>query len=489
MALGTAMEARRRLDAGTASAVGLARSSLERIGAWDGRLGAILSTDPGRTLACAEAADRRLAAGERTPVLGLPVVLKDNLHWKGTPTTCGSRMLEAYRAPYDATVVARLLAAGAVPVAKANMDEFAMGSSGEHSAFGPTRNPWDEGRVPGGSSSGAVVAVAARYAPLALGSDTGGSVRLPAGFCNVTALRPTYGVLSRYGLTSLASSLDQVGPIGVSAEDVGAILQVMAGRDPLDSTSRALPRLESLFPLRPADLRGKRIGLPAEYWGTGLEPGVRTTLETALGGLRELGAELVPTTLPHTGWALDAYYLVCTSEASSNLARYDGLRYGPRDPDGAATVATVRRNALGSEPKRRILLGTFCLSRGSYEAFYLKALKVRTLIARDFEAAFRQVDLLATPVSPSVAFPLGARVSDPLLMYLSDVFTVTSALAGYPALTVPAGFSEGLPVGLQLMAPPLGDTFLLEAAHGYQQAFPHHLKTPTQLPQETPHGL
>ena len=482
MALSTAMDWRGELDAGDLSAEFLVRQSLERMEAHDPLLHAVLATDATRSLALAREADRRLRAGERTPVLGLPVVLKDNLAWEGLPATCGSRMLEGFRPPYDATTVARLLAAGAVPVAKTNMDEFAMGSSGEYSAFGPTLNPWDTTRVPGGSSSGPIVAVAAGYAPLALGSDTGGSVRLPASFCNVTALRPTYGVLSRHGLTAMASSLDQVGPVGASAADVAAALQVMAGRDPLDSTSADLPRAEALFPLRPADLKGKRIGLPAEYWGPGLEPGVRTALEAALGELSALGADLVDVSLPHTRYAIDTYYLVCTSEVSSNLSRFDGVRYGLRTPgngqDLAGMIAGTRDGGLGPEAKRRILLGTFCLSRGWYEAFYLKALKARTLITQDFREAFGRVDLIATPVSPTVAFPLDARTSDPLSMYLSDVYTVTTALAAVPCLSVPAGFSGGLPVGLQLIAPAQADVALLEAAHAFQQATPYHRSTP-----------
>lgn len=482
MAFGTAMDWRGGLDAGDLSAEFLVQQSLERIRARDGQLHAVLATDAARSLDLAREADRRLRSGERNPVLGLPVVLKDNLAWAEVPATSGSRILEGYRPPHDATVVSRLLAAGAIPVAKANMDEFAMGSSGEFSAFGPTLNPWDPARVPGGSSSGAIVAVAAGYAPLALGSDTGGSVRLPASFCNVTALRPTYGVLSRYGLTAMASSLDQVGPVGHSAADVAAALQVMAGRDPLDSTSLDLPRAEALHPLHPADLKGKRIGLPAEYWGPGLEPGVRATLEAALDGFADQGAELVEVTLPHTRYAIDTYYLVCTSEVSSNLSRFDGVRYGLRasreGQDVAEMVSETRDQGLGPEAKRRILLGTFCLSRGWYEAFYLKALQARTLIARDFEEAFRRVDLLATPVSPSTAFPLGARTADPLSMYLADVFTVTASLAALPCLSLPAGFAEGLPVGLQLIAPPLADVALLEAAHAFQQTTSHHLTTP-----------
>lgn len=480
MTLSTAMDWRGGLDAGDLSAEALVRRSLNRIQSLDPMLQAVLTTDADRSLALARAADRRLQAGERTPVLGLPVILKDNLNWMGLPTTCGSAVLEGYRSPYDATVVSRLLAAGAIPIAKANMDEFAMGSSGEFSAFGPTRNPWDTTRVPGGSSSGSVVSVAAGYAPLALGSDTGGSVRLPASFCNVTALRPTYGVLSRYGLTAMASSLDQVGPIGISAADVASALQVMAGRDSLDSTSVDLPDARDLFPLHPADLRGLKIGLPSEYWGEGLEPGTRTVLEAALGELERLGASPVEVQLPHTRYAIDAYYLICTSEVSSNLSRFDGVRYGSRAEGDDLTdmISDTRDRGFGAEAKRRILLGTFCLSRGYYDAFYLKALKARTLITQDFMEAFAHVDLLATPISTGTAFPFGAKTGDPLSMYLADVYTVTTSLAGLPCLSMPAGFSDGLPVGLQLIGPPLSDVRLLAAAHAYQQATFHHLKTP-----------
>jgi aspartyl-tRNA(Asn)/glutamyl-tRNA(Gln) amidotransferase subunit A len=384
-----------------------------------------------------------------------------------------------YRAPYDATVVRRLLEAGAVPLAKANMDEFAMGSSGEYSAFGPTRNPWDPARVPGGSSSGSVVAVAAGYAPFALGSDTGGSVRLPGSFCNVTALRPTYGVLSRYGVTAMASSLDQVGPVAGSALDLAAGFSVMAGLDPLDSTSIDLPSACRLAELRPARLQGLRIGLPREYFAEGIEPGVRAALDAALATLAAQGAELVELSLPHTGYAIDTYYLINTSEVSSNLARYDGVRYGDRSPADTlrGMIADTRDRGFGPEAKRRILLGAFCLSKGYYDAFYLKAQKTRTLITRDFQEAFRQVDVLATPVCPHTAFPLGDRTADPLSMYLSDVFTVTPSLAALPALSMPAGFAEGLPVGLQLIGPSRSDVRLLEVAHAFQQVTSHHHRT------------
>lgn len=480
MAVGTAVDWREGLDAGDLSSEALTRASFDRIRALDARLHAILAMDEARSLSLARRADARLRAGERTPVLGLPIVLKDNLHWSGVQVSCGSRVLDGYRAPYDATVVARLLAAGAVPVAKANLDEFAMGSSGEYSAFEPARNPWDTSRVPGGSSSGSVVAVAAGYAPLALGSDTGGSVRLPASFCNVTALRPTYGVLSRHGLTAMASSLDQVGPIAPSAGDLALALGAMAGRDPLDSTSVDLPGMDRLASLRPRDLRGLRIGLPREYFGEGLETGARAVLDTAIRTFTDHGAEVREVSLPHTRYAIDTYYLICTSEVSSNLSRFDGIRFGPRAAGGSLRemISDSRDQGLGAEVKRRILLGTFCLSKGYYDAFYLKALKARTLITRDFRQAFEQVDLLAAPVSPGTAFPFGAKTDDPLAMYLADAFTVTAPLAGLPCLAMPAGFASGLPVGIQLIGPAGSDVMLLETALAFQTLTRHHLAEP-----------
>jgi len=468
------------LAAGELSAQGLAQDCLEAMARLDPTLNAIVHRDRELTLAAARAADARLARGERGPMLGVPFVLKDNFNLKGAPVSNGSKIMAGYRAPYNATVVQRLLDAGAVPLAKANMDEFAMGSSGEHSAFGPTRNPWDPSRVPGGSSSGAIVAVAAGYAPFALGTDTGGSVRLPASFCNVTALRPTYGVLSRYGVTAMASSLDQVGPVAASAEELALGFSVLTGVDPLDATSVPLPDAHRLAGLRPADLKGLRIGLPREYFGEGLDAGVRAVLDTALALLEDQGATLVEVSLPHTPYAIDTYYLISTSEVSSNLSRYDGVRYGLRREAASypEMTAATRDEGFGAEVKRRILLGTFCLSKGYYDAFYLKALKVRNLITRDFTAAFAQVDVLATPVCATTAFPLGDRTGDPLAMYLSDLFTVTPALAALPALSAPAGFASGLPVGLQLIGPPLSEVRLLEVAHAFQQRTGHHLQTP-----------
>lgn len=476
----SAVDWREGLDAGDLSSEALVRLALDRIRSLDPGLNAILATNEDQSLTLARKADSRLRAGDRTPVLGLPILLKDNLHWHGSQVSCGSRITRGFRATYDATVVARLLAAGAIPLAKTNLDEFAMGSSGEYSAFGPTRNPWDASRVAGGSSSGSVVGVAAGYAPMALGSDTGGSVRLPASFCNVSALRPTYGILSRYGLTAMASSLDQVGPIATSAADIALMLQVLAGIDPFDSTSRDLPGKSRLEALRPANLKGIRIGVPKDYFDEAIEGPVRAVLDQALATFRDQGADLVEVRLPHTRWAIDTYYLICTSEVSSNLSRFDGVRFGLRDAGSSfkQMVSQSRNEGFGPEAKRRILLGTFCLSKGSYEAFYLKAQKARTIIHQDFLAAFAGVDVMVAPVSPCTAFPAGSRLMDPLSMYLADLFTVPSSLAGLPCLSMPAGLSEGLPVGIQLIGPSLSDVRLLEIAHAFQCATSHHLQRP-----------
>lgn len=481
MVLGTVKETAERLVKGEISSEALAKAAFEQMEALEPKLNGTLAKVRDKSLERARVADARRAEGAHGPLLGLPFILKDNLNWTGAPLTCGSKILEGFISPYDATVVRRLLDAGAVPIAKANMDEFAMGSSGEHSAFGPARNPWDTTRSPGGSSSGSAVSVAAGYAPFALGSDTGGSARLPASFCNLTALRPTYGVLSRYGLTALASSLDQVAPIARTAEDVATVLAAMAGADPKDSTSLDLPDAAKLLPLEPAELKGLRVGLPSEYFGEGLEPGVRVVIETALEAFKAAGAELVPLSLPRTDIAIETYAVLVACEASSNLSRFDGVRFGLREDPGAgldAMIAATRDAGFGDEVKRRILLGTFCLSKGHYEAFYLKALQARTLIARDFDAAFEAVDVIATPMSPCTAFPLGERTADPVSMYLADVYAVASPLAGIPALAFPAGFHENLPVGMQLMGPAFSDARLLAIAHAFQQRTDHHLRTP-----------
>jgi aspartyl-tRNA(Asn)/glutamyl-tRNA(Gln) amidotransferase subunit A len=468
------------LAAGDLSPEALADDSMARVRRYDPALNAVLHLDREGAQAGAAKAGRRRRRSESGSLLGVPFAVKDNISVAHLPMTCGSRILKGYRPPFDATVVERLRAAGAVVVAKANLDEFAMGSSGEYSAFGPVCNPWNRQRSPGGSSSGPVVAVAAGYVPFALGTDTGGSVRLPASFCNVTALRPTYGVLSRHGVAAMASSLDQVGPIARDAWAVAQVLHALSGRDPQDSTSVDLPRLEELRNLLPAKLKGLRIGLPTEYFGAGIEPGVKTVLEESIAALAGEGAEFVQLSLPHTGAAIETYYIACTSEVSSNLSRYDGVRFGLRQdgPGIHEMMAGTRDQGFGEEAKRRILLGAFCLSKGYYDAFYLKALKARTLIRRDFQRAFEAVDLLATPVSPTVAFSLGSKTSDPLSMYLADIFSVAPALAALPCLSVPAGFSDGMPVGLQLIGRPLEDVRLLQAAHAFQQISSHHLQTP-----------
>lgn len=465
------------LDAGDLSSEALARQALDRMGALDARVDSIAS--PLSSVACARRADRRLRGGERTPLLGLPFLVKDNLALVGEAMTHGSR-IGSMRALASATVVRRLLEAGAVPVARARMDEFAMGSSGEHCASGPSRNPWDTTRVPGGSSSGSAAGLAAGFAAFALGSDTGGSVRLPAAFCGLSALRPTYGVLSRRGLSAMASSLDQIGLMAWSALDLAAILSVTAGVDPEDATSADLPGRERLADLRPLGLRGLRIGLPREAFGEGLAPEVRSLVETAADRLASEGAVPVEVELPHSRFAIDTYYLLNTSEVSSNLARFDGVRFGTRLPgeDLQDTLARTRDEGFGPEVKRRILLGAFCLSKGYYEAFYLRALQARTLIAQDFQRAFQQVDLLLMPVSPTTAFPLGSRLEDPLAMYLADLHTVPQALAGLPALALPAGLANGLPVGFQLVGPAFSDVALLEAGHAFQLLTDHHRCAP-----------
>lgn len=471
----------KKLAAGEVSAESLAQNAIKRIDQMEHSLNAIISYNKEITTNAAKAADRRLTLGERGPMLGLPVVFKDNMHWKGLPLSNGSKIMKGYVAPYNATVVQRLLDAGAVPIAKTNMDEFAMGSSGEYSAFGPTRNPWNLDKTPGGSSSGSAVSVAAGYVPFALGSDTGGSVRLPGGFCNVTALRPTYGVLSRYGVTAMASSLDQVGPMGSSAQAVAAGLSVMAGIDKMDSNSVELTALERLINLRPTELKGLRIGLPKEYFTTSIEPGVKSTIESALLELESRGSELVEISLPHTSYAIDTYCLINTAEAYSNLAQFDGVRYGNRQPGNtvSAMIEQTRSYGLGQEVKRRVLLGAFCLSKGNYDAFYIKATKTRSLIAKDFQEAFKCVDVIATPVSPVSTFSLGDKINDPISMYLADIFTVTPSLASLPAISIPAGFVAGMPIGLQLIGRPLDDIKLLELACTFQKITDHHLKTPT----------
>ena len=404
---------------------------------------------------------------------GVPVAIKDNLATVGFPTTCGSRILEGYRPPYEATVVKRLREEGAVIVGKTNLDEFAMGSSTENSAYGPVRNPWDPTRVPGGSSGGSAVAVAAGIVSGALGSDTGGSVRQPASFCGVVGVKPTYGRVSRYGLVAFASSLDQVGMFGATVADAAELLQVVAGHDPRDSTSVDLP-VPDFLEERDTGAEGLVVGVPTEYFGDALEPGVKASCQAALDVLEAGGAQIREVSLPNTPYALSAYYVIATAEASSNLARFDGVRYGARDNSGkdlGEMYERTRTAGFGREVKRRILLGTFALTAGYHEQYYGRAQRARGLVSADFEAVFGGgVDVLFTPTSPTVAFPLGERVQDPLQMYLADVFTVTANLAGLPAVSVPVGVSDGLPVGGQLIAPKWGEKTLFRAAFALEGA-------------------
>jgi aspartyl-tRNA(Asn)/glutamyl-tRNA(Gln) amidotransferase subunit A len=486
----TLLESAAALRRGESSSVDLTRAFLDRIGSLDGKLNTFLTVTPDLALQRAEAADRRLAgwrrsspAGSDLPLaLGIPVAIKDVLCLEGVPATAGSRILEGFRPPYTATSVARLLEAGAVPLGKTNTDEFAMGSSTENSAYGVTRNPWALDRVPGGSSGGSAAAVAARLCLAALGTDTGGSVRQPAAFCGVTGLKTSYGRVSRYGLIAFGSSLDTVGVLARSAADVLPIFQAIAGHDPLDSTSMPVPLPD--IQLERTDLQGLRIGVPREYFVEGLQSEVETGVRQAIEVLRSLGAAILTVSLPHTELALPVYYLVAPAEASANLARYDGLRYGqPPPPGGPATLLKhyldTRGTLFGAEVKRRIMLGTYALSAGYYDAYYGRAQKVRTLIRGDFDMAFAEVDLIACPVAPTTAFPIGAHGDDPLAMYLEDVFTLPANLAGIPGISFPVGMdTEGLPIALQLMAPHLGEASLLQAAHAYQSATRWHMERP-----------
>jgi aspartyl-tRNA(Asn)/glutamyl-tRNA(Gln) amidotransferase subunit A len=479
----TARALRAAYAAGSLKPSEVADAALDRIARLDGDLGAFLHLDPEAVRAQARRWDGEFAragpADGLPPLAGVPVALKDNLCTRGVPTTCGSRILDGWRPPYDATVVARLRQAGAVLVGKTNMDEFAMGSSTENSAYGPTRNPWDRTRVPGGSSGGSAAAVAAGFVPLALGSDTGGSVRLPAAYCGVTGLKPTYGRVSRYGLVAFASSLDQIGPLARDVADCALLLSVIAGHDPLDSTSVDAPVPDYLAELE-AGARGLRLGVPAEAFGAGVEPAVAEALRRALGVFEALGLPVEQIALPTLDAALPTYYILAPAEASSNLARYDGVQYGLRVPadDLYAMYAQTRRQGFGPEVKRRIMLGTYALSAGYYEAYYIKAQKVRTLVARDFERAFQRVDLVVMPVAPGPAFGLGEKVDDPLTMYLSDIFTIPVNLAGLPGLAIPCGFDRGLPIGLQLIARPFAESAALRAGWAFQQATGWHRHRP-----------
>jgi len=483
------------LRAGSVSARELATVHLDLAERQDRGLHAWLTIDRERALAEADVADARLAAARAEspaggtseaaggldrlhPLHGIPIALKDLVSVKGGQCTAGSRILEGYRSPYDAHITERLRAAGAVIMGKTNMDEFAMGSSTEHSAFGPTANPWDLGRVPGGSSGGSAAAVAAYHAPLSIGTDTGGSIRQPAALCGIVGMKPTYGRVSRYGIVAFASSLDQIGPFARDARDAAALLHAVAGRDARDSTSSPTPVPDALLHLATSDdeaastLRGKRLGLPREYFVPGMEPGVEARVREAVATMEAAGALVEEVSLPHTEYGLATYYIVAPAEASANLARYDGIRYGRRvggESDVLAGYLATRGQGFGPEVKRRIMLGTYALSAGYYDAYYLKAQKVRTLIKGDFDALWAQgFDALVAPTSPTVAFPFGARLADPVSMYLSDACTLPVNMAGLPGISIPAGLSEGMPVGLQLIGAPWSEVALLQLARGYE---------------------
>jgi aspartyl-tRNA(Asn)/glutamyl-tRNA(Gln) amidotransferase subunit A len=469
-----------RLRTGETSARELALAHLDAATAGNRALNAWLSIDRDGALRAADAADERLrdrAAGDDHPLLGVPIALKDLISVKGAQCTAGSRILEGYVAPYDAHITERLRAVGAVILGKTNMDEFAMGSSNEHSAYGPVSNPWDLDTVPGGSSGGSAVAVAAYHAPLSLGTDTGGSIRQPASLTGIVGMKPTYGRVSRYGIVAFASSLDQIGPFARDVRDAAALLHAIAGRDDRDSTSAPVPVPDELLALPASDdaaassLRGKRLGLPREYFVAGMEPDSRRRIEEAIGDLEHAGASIEEVSLPHTDYGLATYYIVAPAEASANLARYDGIRFGPR-VEGADVIGqylATRGRGFGPEVKRRVMLGTYALSAGYYDAFYVKAQKVRTLIKRDFDSLFEQgFDALVAPTSPSVAFRFGAKLADPVAMYLSDACTLPVNMAGLPGISIPCGLSEGMPVGLQLIGPAWSEAALFRLARGYE---------------------
>jgi aspartyl-tRNA(Asn)/glutamyl-tRNA(Gln) amidotransferase subunit A len=461
-----------KLRARECSAVELTRAYLARIERLDPTIQAFLTVTAEAALAAAEQADQKRAAGEDQPLLGIPLGLKDVLSTKGVETTCGSKILKGYTPIFSATCVERLQAAGMVLLGKLNMDEFAMGSSTENSGFFSTRNPWDTTRVPGGSSGGSAAAVAAGMAAGTLGTDTGGSIRQPGAFCGIAALKPSYGRVSRYGLIAFGSSLDCPGPLARSVEDVARLLQVIAGHDPLDSTSMPVAVPDYVAGLR-GDVRGLKVGIPKEYFIEGIEPDVEQAVRAAIAQLADLGLEPVEISLPHTEYSLPTYYIIAPAEASANLARYDGVRFGQRVETGEMwpTYRATRGQGFGSEVKRRIMIGTYALSAGYYDAYYGKAQAVRTLIKQDFDRAFTQVDLIATPTAPTTAFKFGENTDDPLKMYLQDVFTLPASLAGVPGLNVPCGFDQhNLPIGLQLIAPAFREDLLLRVGYAYEQA-------------------
>ncbi|HEY1354165.1 MAG TPA: Asp-tRNA(Asn)/Glu-tRNA(Gln) amidotransferase subunit GatA [Ktedonobacteraceae bacterium] len=476
----TIEEAGALLRQGQCSAVELTQAHLERIRALDGEIRAFTLVTDDLALKQAEEADHRLRSGANvTPLTGIPLAIKDVICTRGITTTCGSRMLEHFRPPFHATVMEKLDAAGAVMLGKTNMDEFAMGSSTEHSAFFPTHNPWDLARAPGGSSGGSAAAVACGMAMGALGSDTGGSIRQPGSFCNVVGLKPTYGRVSRFGLVAFASSLDQIGPFTRSARDAGLIMQTICGADPRDATSAPAPVGDYLAAMT-GEIAGMRIGVPTEYWVQGMQPGVAQAVHAAIETLRALGATVEEVSLPHTRYGVAAYYIIAPAEASANLARYDGVKYGYSYHDTSEmweALEQTRAHGFGPEVKRRIMLGTYALSSGYYDAYYKQAEKVRALIAQDFTQAFKRFDVLASPTCPSVAFRLG-EISDPYEMYLQDVLTIPADLAGNCGVSIPGGFSDGLPVGLQLLGDFFAEDKILRIADAFQRVTDYHTRWP-----------
>jgi len=469
----TIFELTKKLASGEVSAREATQACLDQIARVDGQLHAFLSYDAQDALAQADAADQRRAAKGDGRLLGVPIAIKDVIAVKNQPLNCGSKILGRFISPYDATVIEKLKAAGAIVFGRLNMDEFAMGSSTENSAFGATHNPWDRTRIPGGSSGGSAAAVAADEAFATLGSDTGGSIRQPAALCGCVGLKPTYGRVSRYGLVAFASSLDQIGPFTKDVRDAATVLGVLSGRDDRDSTSVPKPVPDYTAALD-GDLKGLKLGLPKEYLVGGLEPEVNDAVQAAMRRLEKLGAELVEISLPHTGYAVAAYYIVATAEASANLARFDGIRYGARidGKDPIELYGRTRGAGFGAEVKRRIILGTYVLSSGYYDAYYLRAQKVRTLIRQDFLRAFEKVDAIVTPTTPTAAFKIGEKSDDPMQMYLSDIFTISCNLAGICGISVPCGFTKKpkLPIGLQLLGKPFGEEMLLKIAHAYEQS-------------------
>ncbi|MDO9366008.1 MAG: Asp-tRNA(Asn)/Glu-tRNA(Gln) amidotransferase subunit GatA [Methylotenera sp.] len=469
------------------SSVELTQTFLNRIDTFNPNINAYIALDQDKTLAQAKTADVRIAAGNAEPLTGIPIAQKDIFCAKGWQTTCGSKMLANFIAPYDAHVITQFDNAGAVNLGKTNMDEFAMGSSNETSYFGGVKNPWDFSRVPGGSSGGSAAAVAARLCAAATGTDTGGSIRQPASLCGFTGLKPTYGVVSRYGMIAFASSLDQAGPMAKSAQDCALMMNVMAGFDERDSTS--LNRAKEDYTRELAKpLHGLKIGLPKEYFAEGLDTSVATVIEAAIAEYKKLGAEIVEISLPNTGLSIPVYYVLAPAEASSNLSRYDGVRYGHRAAEYTDLMDMYnksRAEGFGAEVKRRILIGTYVLSAGYYDAYYLKAQQIRRLIAQDFVEAFKQCDVIMGPAAPSTAFKAGEKVDDPVAMYLQDIYTISTNLAGLPGMSVPAGFSNGLPVGLQIIGNYFDEARMLNVAHQYQQVTDWHTQMPElSMPKE-----